>query len=113
MLVSLITIFLAGFILTVLAIPLMRRKVKMNDWYGIRLPQTMDNENVWYEVNAKVGKFIFFFGLFICILTLLFYFYPPADEVMTVFILLAVLIVGTILIIIIAINYSNKFSNQK
>ncbi len=112
MFTSLITIFLAGLIIAGLAIPLMRRKVKVNSWYGIRLPQTMENENVWYNVNEKVGRYIFFFGLLICTLTVIFYFYPIIDYVYTIFILLAFLIAGSILLFVISINYSNKFKDQ-
>jgi len=110
MITSLITIFLAGLTITSLAIPLMRRKVKMNSWYGIRLPQTMANENVWYEVNEKVGRYIFFFGLFICALTVLVFFYPIIDEIFSVYILLAALALGSILLIVVSINYAKKFS---
>ena len=112
MITSLITIFIAGLILAALAIPLMNRKVKMNSWYGIRLPQTMDNETVWYEVNEKVGRYIFFFGLLICTLTILIYLYPIIDNIFSVFILLAVLVLGSILLIIISINYAKKISKQ-
>ena len=112
MITSLITIFLAGFIFSVLAIPLMKRKIKMNSWYGIRLPQTMANENVWYEVNEKVGRYIFFFGLLICALTVLVYLYPIIDKIFSVYILLAVLVLGSILLIVISINYAKKFGNQ-
>jgi hypothetical protein len=110
MLTSLITFFITGLIFSILSIPLIKRKVKMNNWYGIRLPQTMENENVWYDVNEKVGRYIFFFGLLICTLSLLFYFYPVIDEVYTIFILLAVLIGGSILLIALSIKYANKFS---
>lgn len=76
MLLSLITFFLTGIVFSGLAIPLIRKKVKINSWYGIRIPQTMDNEKVWYQVNEIMGKYIFVFGMLISILSLYFMLNP-------------------------------------
>ncbi|MFZ1290894.1 MAG: SdpI family protein [Melioribacteraceae bacterium] len=111
MFTSLITIFFAGLLISLLSIPLILKKIKINNWYGIRLPQTMQNENVWYEVNSRVGKYIFLFGIFICCLTVLFYFHPFIDEVYTIFVLLTALMLGSVLLIILSIKYSNKFNS--
>lgn len=111
MLTSLITIFASGLLISLLSIPLILKKIKINNWYGIRLPQTMQNEKVWYEVNSRVGKYLFIFGLFICCLTVLLYYYPFIDEVYTIFILLTVLMMGSVVLIILSIKYSNKFND--
>ncbi|MBK7104820.1 MAG: SdpI family protein [Ignavibacteriae bacterium] len=111
MLSSYITFFITGFLFIVLSIPLIFKKIKINNWYGIRLPQTMLNEKVWYEVNSKVGKYIFILGLIICLLSVLLYFYPFIDEVYTIFILLSALIMGSVILIILSIKYSNKYND--
>lgn len=46
----------------VLAIPLMRGKVKPNSWYGFRVSATLDNPDVWYPVNAVAGKWLLVLG---------------------------------------------------
>jgi hypothetical protein len=50
-------LFLAvGLLLCGLAIPLMRRRVKPNALYGIRVRATFADEWVWYEANARSGR---------------------------------------------------------
>lgn len=109
MFASLIIFFITGIVFSGLAIPLIRRKVKINNWYGIRLPQTTKSESVWYQVNATMGKYLFIYGLLISALSIYFYFYPLKDEFLTIYFLLAVLIIGTMLFIRISIKYSRKF----
>jgi hypothetical protein len=50
MLVGLAVLFIA------LSIPLMKRKVKMNPWYGVRIPKSFESEENWYRINAYGGK---------------------------------------------------------
>jgi uncharacterized membrane protein len=38
-----------------LGIPLLRRKVPPNWFYGFRTPSTLRDEPLWYEVNARTG----------------------------------------------------------
>ncbi len=52
----------AGVLLMGLAVPLMRRRVPPNAWYGVRLPATYADPAVWYEVNARSGRDLFVLG---------------------------------------------------
>jgi hypothetical protein len=45
-----------------LAIPLMRRRVKPNRLYGLRVPATFADEWVWYEANAQTGRDLIYVG---------------------------------------------------
>jgi uncharacterized membrane protein len=45
------------------AIPLIRRRVKPNKTYGLRVPATFADEWVWYEANARSGKDLLRAGL--------------------------------------------------
>ena len=38
-----------------MGIPLLRRRVGPNSLYGFRVPATLRDEGLWYDVNAKVG----------------------------------------------------------
>lgn len=50
-------LFLAGDLLIIgLAIPLIRRRVRPNPWYGLRIPATLRDERVWFEANAASGR---------------------------------------------------------
>ena len=111
--VSLITFFISGIAFSALAIPLIRKKIKINNWYGIRIPQTMDDEDVWYEVNAIMGKYIFSWGIFISVLTMYFFVNPTDPEYLMIYILLVILISGAVLLVIISYKVSNNITLRK
>lgn len=46
----------SGILLIVLSIPLIRRRVRPNAIYGLRVPATLADEVVWYEANAQSGR---------------------------------------------------------
>jgi uncharacterized membrane protein len=46
----------APVLLIILSIPMIRRKVKPNGWYGVRVPATLKNEALWYDANEYGGK---------------------------------------------------------
>jgi hypothetical protein len=52
-----------GIVLALVSIPLIRKQIRPNYWYGVRIPQTMNNTEVWYDVNAYVGKRLFAIGI--------------------------------------------------
>lgn len=45
-----------GVLLIALSIPLIRRRVRPNALYGLRVPATLSDEVVWYEANARSGR---------------------------------------------------------
>ena len=96
---SLLVFFITGLLFSALSIPLIRKKVKMNAWYGIRTGETMSDEYIWYKVNSIMGKYLFAFGLIISALSVYFYFFPFNEEYEMVYTLLGVLMIGTILFV--------------
>jgi hypothetical protein len=46
-----------------LSVPLIRRRVRPNRFYGFRTPATLKNEPLWYEVNARTGRDLLVVGL--------------------------------------------------
>ena len=44
---SLTVFFITGLLFSALSIPLIRKKVKANAWYGIRTGETLRDESVW------------------------------------------------------------------
>jgi len=78
--ISLVLLFLTGLLFSGLAIPLMRRKIKPNSWYGILVPKGMESESIWYEVNAIMGRYLFAFGLLVSIISLQFILHPLEYE---------------------------------
>ena len=47
---------LFGTLLFGLSLPLVLRKVPMNDFYGIRIPAAFESEQRWYDINAYGGR---------------------------------------------------------
>jgi hypothetical protein len=52
----------AGLLLSVLAVPLIRRKVRRNAWYGFRVRETLADPDTWHAANAYVGKHLLGIG---------------------------------------------------
>jgi hypothetical protein len=44
------------------SVPLIRRKVGMNAWYGVRIPQSFESQERWFEINAYGGWLILAVG---------------------------------------------------
>jgi len=40
----------------VLSIPLVMRKIKINRFYGVRIPKSFSSDTNWYEINAYGGR---------------------------------------------------------
>lgn len=53
-----IVLALAALVTVVAARPLIRRKVKMNGWYGVRIPAAFASEKAWYDINAYGGRLL-------------------------------------------------------
>lgn len=45
-----------GVAFIVLGYPLYKERIGPNDYYGLRIPQTRNNPDIWYPVNARSGK---------------------------------------------------------
>lgn len=52
---GLTNIFL-GLLLIIVCVPLAKRRVKMNRWYGMRLSKAFMSEENWYKINEYGGK---------------------------------------------------------
>ncbi|HVU34996.1 MAG TPA: SdpI family protein [Opitutaceae bacterium] len=62
---SAIVHLIAGTLLVAASIPLMARKVKMNPWYGVRLPAAFASEEAWYAINAQGGRLVAKWGVLV------------------------------------------------
>ena len=52
-----------GFLMMGISIPLIRRQIGPNSAYGLRIPATFADREVWFEANAKSGRDLFVLGL--------------------------------------------------
>lgn len=59
---SALTHLLAGGVLVAASLPLIRRRVKPNGFYGIRVPAAFASEENWYAINAYGGRLMLRFA---------------------------------------------------
>ena len=52
-----------GIVLAVVSVPLIQRRIGPNNWYGVRIPQTLNNTEVWYDMNEFVARRLFAIGI--------------------------------------------------
>jgi len=55
--------FVAALLAIAAALPLMRGAVKMNPWYGVRIPAAFESEERWFDLNRYGGRLLFLWGL--------------------------------------------------
>jgi uncharacterized membrane protein len=68
-----------GLLSAVVAVPLIKRKVKPNALYGFRVPQTLNDPAAWYAVNAHFGRRLLLTGLATALAAALLYRMPGLD----------------------------------
>jgi len=80
-------------VLVVSSIPLILRKVPRNGVYGIRFPETIADDHIWYEVNATGGRDLLIVG---CALLALAHWAPMTRGEMLVITIGSILIAATV-----------------
>ena len=53
----------SGLLFMLFSIPLSRRKIKMNDWYGFRSSKAFQSEENWYAINEYGAKKLYRWSL--------------------------------------------------
>ncbi len=104
--------FLVGIIFILISLPLIKRKIKINHWYGLRLPKTMKDERVWYEVNERSGRHFFIFGIIISLLSVIFYLGNFFTQITTTVVFTIIILVGIIVIIVLAFKISDEVNKR-
>jgi uncharacterized membrane protein len=67
---------ICGALLMALSLPLVGRKIPPNGLYGFRVAKSLNNPQVWYDVNTYSGKRLFWTGLSTIIAALALYRVP-------------------------------------
>ena len=65
--VTAVLFILTGLLSIIVAIPMMKGKVKPNAWYGIRMPITQKSDAMWYPTNAYAGKGLVVVGVIVLV----------------------------------------------
>lgn len=45
-----------GVLIIAISVPLVQKRIAMNDWYGIRFKKSFASDDNWYKINAYGGK---------------------------------------------------------
>jgi uncharacterized membrane protein len=64
---SAIVFIFIGLLYLGLSIPLILRRIPPNDFYGYRVPKTLNNPNLWYNANEFMGKCLAIAGIVIAV----------------------------------------------
>jgi uncharacterized membrane protein len=99
-----------GLLFIGLAIPLIRRRVKPNKIYGLRVEATFADEWVWYEANAGHGRDLLYFGICLSAAALLLL---PAPDITYAFINASMMLAGTAWIAAAGISRANRLLKQR
>ena len=89
-----------GALFVVLGIPLIRRKVPPNHWYGMRVRQTLENEAVWYPANEYAGWQLLWLGIVTIVLSVALYLIPALNMIAYVSIVLGAMLLGTVVMMV-------------
>jgi len=54
---------LAAIVTIAISVPLILRKVKMNHWYGVRIPAAFESEEAWFDINRYGGRLLLLWGV--------------------------------------------------
>ena len=87
---------LVGGLFIGLGVPLAKRRVPPNALYGVRLPSTLANRDIWYEVNEQSGKDLVCLGAVILVCAVVVPFIPLMPARAYGVILVMVTLVGTL-----------------
>ena len=99
-----------GLLFIGLAIPLIRRRVKPNNTYGLRVQATFADEWVWYEANACHGRDLLYCGLCQLAAGLLFF---PVPDIAYAIINAGVILVGTLWLFAAGTSRANRLLRQR
>ncbi len=53
----------AALVGVVASVPLMGRRVRMNRWYGVRIPEAFASEERWFAINHYGGRLLLIWSL--------------------------------------------------
>jgi uncharacterized membrane protein len=102
-----------GLLIAMLAFPLMRRRVKPNWLYGLRVRATFADESVWYDANERSGRTLVALGLATMLFGVGHLLVPESAGEAYFLIGVVALVVGTLLSAIDGWRYANRLLEER
>lgn len=69
-----------GILIIALCIPLLNDKIRMNRWYGIRLPKSYTSDENWYKINRYGAKRMILWSVVLVLIGIAAFFIPADGE---------------------------------
>lgn len=95
-----------------LAIPLVRRKIPRNSWYGVRIRKAFQSDELWYDINAYGGREFIIWSIPI-VLTGIACFFFPLDESSPYPLVLALSVGSVVLFSMVAMIRTLKYAVRR
>jgi hypothetical protein len=95
----------AGALNIAIALPLLRRRIGPNPWYGFRLPRTMNNVDRWYAVNAYAARYLLRSGVATLIAAPVVALVPGMVAEVYALAMVAFLLIGPFLSLVLGLRY--------
>jgi hypothetical protein len=99
---------LAAILTIAAAVPLIQGKVKMNPWYGVRIPAAFESEERWFEINRYGGRLLFAWGVAIAGTALVGAFLERRTWVAYDWTALAIIMGGLALVVVLIFQHARK-----
>jgi hypothetical protein len=65
-----------GVLTIAVCIPLLKDKIEMNRWYGIRFERSFESKENWYKINRYGAQRIIYWSVIIVVIGILTFFIP-------------------------------------
>ncbi|MCP4137491.1 MAG: SdpI family protein [bacterium] len=62
-----------GILFIPIGLPLKMRKIKRNNLYGFKMKYTLEDDEIWYEVNELLGRQMFYQGIAYLVISIPFF----------------------------------------
>jgi uncharacterized membrane protein len=102
-----------GIVSILVGLPLARRLVRPNRWYGLRVPATFADEHVWYEANAVAGRDLMALGTLLLLVALVLPRVVPVSVPAYAAICAVVLVIGATIGMIRAWRLANRLLRER
>ncbi len=99
---------IAGILTAALCRPLIKRKIKMNSFYGIRISEAFKSEERWYDINEYGGRLLFWWGIMIIITGSIGISLPRHEWIVYAWVSAALLAAGLMVVIFAISRYAQK-----
>ena len=103
---------LASLVVIAAAIPLIRQKVGMNHWYGVRIPTAFTSEKAWFAINRFGGRLLLYWGASIAVMAVLGAFLRREYWVIYNWTALCLVMIGLACVMTLTVRYAAKLQRD-